>query len=129
MNILIDKNKLFEINLSGFSVIDSNDNYIGFKIDKNGDVSVLAKCSGRDFENMSNVIEEASIINSVTGKPLLRSKVFCKLIVLKFVKQIIISSSQGENIYSINSEVINNMPYDLVKNIAMKWLEVTDGRK
>jgi hypothetical protein len=129
MNILIDKNKVFEIKLLGFSVMDSNDNYIGFKLDANGDVNISAKCVGRDFENMSNVIEEASIINSVTGKPLLRSKVFCKLIVSKFVKQIIVSSDQGETIYSITSELINNMPYDLVKNISMKWLEVTDGRK
>ena len=29
MNILIDKNKVFEIKLLGFSVMDSNDNYIG----------------------------------------------------------------------------------------------------
>ena len=129
MNILIDKNKIFEIRLTGFSVIDNNDNYIGFKLDASGNVDVCAKCVGRDFENMSNVIEEASIINSVTGKPLLRSKVFCKLVVLKFVKQIVVSSNQGETIYSITSELINNLPYDLVKNIAMKWLEVTDGRK
>jgi hypothetical protein len=92
-------------------------------------VSVFAKCVGRDFETMSSVIEEASIINSVTGKPLLRSKIFCKLIVSKFVKQIIINSENDQTFLSVNSDTLNNMPYDLVKNIAMKWLSVTDGRK
>ncbi len=129
MNILIDKNRLFDIEIKGNSVVDSNGNYIGFDIADNGIVSVIAKCTGRDFETMSSVIEEASIINSVTGKPLLRSKIFCKLIVSKFAKQIIITSENDETYLSINSENLNNMPYDLVKGIAMKWLSFTDGRK
>jgi hypothetical protein len=129
MNILIDKNRVFDIEIKGNSVHDSNDNYIGFSINDKGNVSVLAKCVGRDFETMSSVIEEASIINSVTGKPLLRSKIFCKLIVSKFVKQIIINSENDQTFLSVNSDTLNNMPYDLVKNIAMKWLSVTDGRK
>jgi len=127
MSIFIDKNKLFLIEITGNYVFDNFGNNIGFKIKKDGDVRIKAVSTGRDFERMSRIIEEASIINHVTGKPLLRSSVFCKMIVSVFFNELLIESTEETNHIVINNEVINSMQYDLVKSLAQKWLEVTDG--
>ena len=65
MSIFIDRNKLFIVKVVGIYIHDTNGNNIGFKIQKDGDVVIEASASGRDFETMSKIIEDASIINSV----------------------------------------------------------------
>jgi diphthamide biosynthesis methyltransferase len=77
---------------------------------------------------MSKIIEDASIINSVNGKPLLRSSVFCKSILISFFKELQVISDKENAIYSVNQDLINKMQYDIVKNLATRWLEITDGR-
>ena len=127
MSIFIDKNKLFQIEISGTYIKDLTGNNIGFKIVQDGDVIITGYASGRDFERMSKIIEDASIINSVTGKPLLRSSVFCKMIIIHFFKEIHVK--QNENILKVpvNQETIKNIQYDLIKKLSQKWLELTDG--
>jgi len=128
MSIFVDRNKLFIVQIVGRYIYDNNGNNIGFKIQKDGDVVVEASASGRDFETMSKIIEDASIINSVNGKPLLRSSVFCKSILVSFFKELQVISEQENVIYSVNQDLINKMQYDIVKNLATRWLEITDGR-
>lgn len=128
MSILIDKNKLFVVEIKGNYIYDSFNNNIGFKIKEDGEVKILALASGRDFERMSKIIEDASIINAVTGKPLLRSSVFCKSIVVSFFREIQVNSEQENSAYPVNIDLVNRLQYDIVKNLATKWLELTDGR-
>jgi hypothetical protein len=128
MSIFVDKNKLFIVEIVGRYIFDSNGNNIGFKIQKDGDVNIKASASGRDFETMSKIIEDASIINSVNGKPLLRSSVFCKSILLSFFRELQVSSEQENSVYQVNKDLVSKMQYDIVKNLASKWLEITDGR-
>ena len=129
MSIFVNKNHLFDIEFTGEYVNDNLGVAIGFKECQEGKVKVVLKCLGRDFESMSQIIEEASIINAVTGKPLLRSGVFCQLIILHFVRNIQVITEYGEESFVISKELINKLQYDLVKSIAMKWLAFTDGRK
>jgi hypothetical protein len=128
MSIFVDRNKLFIVEIIGRYIFDNNGNNIGFKIQKDGDVTIKASASGRDFESMSKIIEDASIINSVNGKPLLRSSVFCKSILLSFFRELQVTSETENSIYPVNQDLINKMQYDIVKNLASRWLEITDGR-
>lgn len=128
MSILIDKNKTFDISFNGNYILDNNENIIGFKISKNGDVNIKCTCTGRDFERMSSVIENASIINAVNGKPMLRTSVLCRMIMINFVNEIEVSSNEGMQIYSVNTDLVNKIHYDVIKAISQKWLEVTDGK-
>ena len=85
---------------------------------------------------MSHIIEEATIINSVTGNPLLRTSVLCKLILSTFFSSIRITElveiedeikEQTEVFYpDINN--VNHIRYELVKALAKKWLELTGGK-
>ena len=77
---------------------------------------------------MSKVIEDSSIINSVTGKPLLRTSILCKLVVSNFIKTIIIDDGNSEETIDVSNENINYMQYDIVKEITKKWLEMTSGK-
>jgi hypothetical protein len=126
MSILVDKNKTFTLSFNGSFKTDNSNNIIGFKIN-DGDVLLKAHVTGRDFESMSKVIEECSIINSVTGKPLLRSSLLCKLILLNYFKKIEIESKEENSVIVINKDSVNKIHYDIVKFLAMKWLEFTDG--
>lgn len=126
MSILVDKNKKFNFEFNTqFKYL--NDEIIGFKLKNDGEVKIKFSFTNRDFETMSNIIEDSSIINSVTGKPLLRSSVFTKLIVLNYIKEITIESENYNASFQINNQNISNIHYDLIKFLAMKWLELTDG--
>jgi hypothetical protein len=77
---------------------------------------------------MSSIIEEATIINSVNGKPFLRNKILCYQIMLNFIKSIRVVDNENEEYHTVNEFTINNMEYHLVKMICKKWLELTSGK-
>lgn len=126
MSILVNKNITYNIYINGYFKSDENNNIIGFK-QGIGDVEIKCIVSNRDFESMSKIIEECSIINSVTGKPLLRSGLLSKLILLNYFKEIQVSSPSDNYTIKINKDTINDLHYDLVKCLATKWLDFTDG--
>jgi hypothetical protein len=77
---------------------------------------------------MSNIIEEATIINSVTGNPLLRTSVFCKNIITNFFSVIKIKDGDNEETYYPDSNNVSMIRYELVKALSKKWLEMTGGK-
>lgn len=126
ISILVDKNKKFNFEFNAqFKYL--NNEIIGFKLKNDGEVKIKFSFTNRDFETMSKIIEDSSIINSVTGKPLLRSSLFTKLIVLNYIKDVQVESETYNASFQINNQNINNIHYDLIKFLAMKWLELTDG--
>lgn len=128
MSILIDRQKTFEMSFNGSYVVDKSDNIIGFKINPKGNINLKCICSGRDFERMSSVVESASIINAVNGKPMLRTSVMCRMIMINFVNEIEVSSETESQNFKVTTDLVNQIQYDVIKAISQKWLEVTDGR-
>ena len=126
MSIFVNPNELFEIKLNFFKIED--DNLSRIQINNAGDHLLICEASKRDFKTMSSIIEEATIINSVNGKPFLRNKILCFKIMLNFIKSIKVVSEYSEEYFTINESSINNMEYDVVKAICKKWLEMTSGK-
>ena len=122
----IFNNNNFEI-VFKYNNIFKNNNSIGCKIDDNGSYTLKAKAKGRDFESMSKIIEDSSIINSVNGKPMLRTSVLCKNIILKFITEITIESEELSSDIVPTTENIKDMDFNIVKHISKKWLEITSG--
>jgi len=122
----IFNNNNFEI-VFKYNNIFKNNNSIGCKIDDNGSYTLKAKAKGRDFETMSKIIEDSSIINSVNGKPMLRTSVLCKNIILKFITEITIESEELSSDIVPTTENIKDMDFNIVKHISKKWLEITSG--
>lgn len=126
MSIFVS-NEIFNFEIVCKKIFDSNGKFLNYKVCDDGDIKITCKYIGRSFSKMSKVIEDASIINSVTGKPMLRTSVLCKLILVNFVKSITINENDSESTISVDNENVNMMQYDLVKEIAKKWLELTSG--
>jgi hypothetical protein len=77
---------------------------------------------------MSNIIEEATIINSVTGNPLLRTSVLCKKVISTFFSSIKIINGEETQTFYPDPNSVNHMRYELVKALTKRWLEVTGGK-
>ena len=91
-------------------------------------VSLICDARGRDFETMSNILEEASIINAVTGNPMVRTFVLCKLIVLSFFTSWNLKDAETGNIIPITSENIGKTRHEIVRALAQEWLKITSGK-
>lgn len=128
MSIFVDAGKRFELRLNCKIIKNELDEIICYKIDPTGDCEIICDVKGRNFADMSNIIEESTIINSVTGNPLLRTSVLCKNILSSFFSVIKIKDGDNEEVYYPDPHNVNLMHYELVKGLSKKWLEMTSGK-
>ena len=141
MSIFVDASKRFQISINFDEVKTENGDLICYKFSESGSNTVVCDVKARNFADMSLIIEEATIINSVSGNPLLRTSVLCKLVVSTFFSSVKVitrtqeTDNEGEVTLSENEEVfypdknsVNNMRYELVKILTKKWLELTGGK-
>jgi hypothetical protein len=91
-------------------------------------VSLICDAKGRDFETMSNILEEATIINAVTGNPMVRTFVLCKLIILSFFSSWNLKDAETGNVVPITSENIGKTRHEIVRALAQDWLKITSGK-
>jgi hypothetical protein len=91
-------------------------------------VSLICDARGRDFETMSNILEEATIINAVTGNPMVRTFVLCKLIILSFFSSWNLKDAETGNVVPITSENIGKTRHEIVRALAQEWLKITSGK-
>jgi hypothetical protein len=84
MSIFVDAGKRFELKLNCNIIKNDGGEILCYKIDPNGKCEISCDVKGRNFSDMSNIIEEATIINAVTGNPMVRTYILCKLIILSF---------------------------------------------
>lgn len=141
MSIFVDASKRFQLSVNFDEVKTENGDIICYKFSENGLCSVICDVKARNFADMSHIIEESTIINSVSGNPLLRTSVLCKLVISTFFSSVKVitrnqeTDSKGKVTVSENEEVfypdknsVNNMRYELVKILTKKWLELTGGK-
>ena len=141
MSIFVDPTKRFNIEILFDELLSPSNDVIGYKINLNGSCKAVCEAKGRNFAEMSAIIEEATIINAVTGNPLLRTSVLCKLVIasffstIKVIKKVEEENEEGEVVIVDNEEVfypdknnVGQMRYELVKALTKKWLETTGGK-
>jgi hypothetical protein len=128
MSIFVDAGKRFELKIRCQIIKNESGEVICYKMDSNGNCEISCDVKGRNFSDMSNIIEDATIINSVTGNPLLRTSVLCKNIVTNFFSVIKIKDGENEETYYPDAHNVNMMRYELVKALSKKWLEMTSGK-
>jgi hypothetical protein len=91
-------------------------------------VSLICDAKGRDFETMSNILEEATIINAVTGNPMVRTFVLCKLIILSFFSSWNLKDAETGNTVPITSDNIGKTRHEIIRALAQEWLKITSGK-
>jgi len=134
MSIFVDPQATFRIILKFKEALNSDGDSVGVIIlpDESDDENAfdcICEVKGRDFENMSAVMEACTAINHTNGKPVIQISKFCKMIILRFfVSWNIYESSDSERPIPINSETIGKVHYKIVRSLARKWLLLTDGK-
>ena len=100
------------------------------KPEEEGDdiISLICDAKGRDFETMSQILEEATIINAVTGNPMVRTYILCKLVILSFFKSWNLKDSETGNLIPINNDNIGKTRHEIVRALAQEWLKLTSGK-
>jgi hypothetical protein len=100
------------------------------KPEEEGDdiISLICDAKGRDFETMSQILEEATIINAVTGNPMVRTYILCKLIILSFFKSWNLKDSETGKLIPINNDNIGKTRHEIVRALAQEWLKLTSGK-
>jgi hypothetical protein len=122
----------FELTVYFKSIVDKSGKLIAVVMLPD-DTDVNAKtlnCSviGRDFDNMSRILENASIINHINGDTLVRRAVFYRSIVLRFFKEWNLYDSNNQMI-PIENHIVGKMHDTLVRALAKKWLKMTSGKE
>jgi hypothetical protein len=132
MSIFVDPNQTFPITLN-FEYLRNTEGVVtGIRLlpeqSEGPEVQTLiCQAAGRDYDTMSRVLEESTIINHITGQPVVRHSLFCRLIVLRFVRSWNVKDEHG-NPVPIKSETLGKLRYELVRAITREWLKLTSGR-
>ncbi len=87
--------------------------------------TLICDASGRDFDTMSQILEDATIINHITGKPIVRNRVLSRLIILRFLRNF---RDESNNPIAITPESIGKIHYDIVRALARSWLTQTSSK-
>lgn len=134
MSIFVDPANTFRVIIKFKEIYNQDGDVVGLKIlsDDTDDTDALdcvCEAKGRDFDNMSAVMEACTAINHNTGKPIIQISKFCKMIILRFFTNWnIYESNESDKPMPITSENIGSVHYKIVRALARKWLLITDGR-
>jgi hypothetical protein len=132
MSIFVDPDALIPIRVRYLELKNDDGKVIGVKILSDDTPKeelqreIICTARGRDYKNMSEILEQCTLINHITGKPMIRSKVFRTMIMERFfVTWNVFDANQ--NMIEINNNTINNMHEQLVKKLVNKWVIKTTG--
>lgn len=125
MGIFINSS-LFEFEIN-FDELLIQDVLVGIKVSNQGKSKLICKAKGRDFDTMSKILEDSTVLNSVNGTAMLRVSNFYKLIIKNFIKEMYLITDDNKEEIIINSDNINSIHYNLVKAISKKWMALTGG--
>lgn len=131
MSVFISKDP-FEIEIYFQPIINASGQLVSVIIlpDNTKPDTQILKCLviGRDFDNMSRILESASIINHINGETLVRKSVFYRSIILKFFQAWNLYDENG-NMVPIENHIVGKMHDTLIRALAKKWLKVTSGKE
>ena len=86
------------------------------------------KCRGRDGMTMSSIMESATIINHITGDPLVRVSVLYKAIISSFFVEWNLCGEDGMPM-PIDGQSVNKLHDAVLKALARKWIRMTGSTK
>jgi hypothetical protein len=123
-------NQTFQIELKFTYVLNKEKKVTGVKIlapDAQGESVYTITCDavGKDFDTMSQILEDATVINHITGKPIVRNRVLCRLIILRFLKNF---KDGDQNDIAVTNENIGKIHYEIIRALARSWLNKTSGK-
>lgn len=132
MSIFVDPNALIPIEVQFRILKNDSGQVVGVNIIEESnetqpdEMRIVCEAKGRDYGNMSAILEEVTVINHISSQPMIRSKLFRCMILEKFFVRWNVKDEDG-NMVQINRENINKMFYGLVKELTNQWLSKTSS--
>jgi hypothetical protein len=129
-SIFVDPNDLFQVKVRYLPLFDETGRQTGVRVlpsgaDPEGFKELTCQCRGRDFETMSMVLQESTVINHRTHEPMVSVRVFCRMVVLAFfVDWDAVHDESGEPI-ELAPDAVRYMHHSLVRSLVRNWLAAT----
>lgn len=105
----------------------TNDGGIDFlPLEFDGDCKeIICVCKGRDFDTMSRVLEDSTIINHITGNTMTRTRNLYRGIMCNFVKTWNLKDETTGKTLPITAEIVGKLHDEIPRSIAREWLRRT----
>lgn len=130
MSIFVNKETTFPLNLKYRTFTNDEGQIVGVKVldDSVEDASVLhCRVRGCDYNTMSQIMEQATVINHYSGKPVVRSVVFFRLMLLNFFVAWDAKDEDGTTM-PINDETVSMVHDRIARALVSKYLNLVGGR-
>lgn len=131
MSIFVDHKETFPIQIH-YQVFRNDEGKVtGLKPVPDGtpDSEVLiCNVRGCDHNTMSKIMEQATVINHYTGKPVVRSVVFFRLMILNFFVSWNAKGKDGRPA-PINDDSVNAIHDKMARALVSKYLKTIGGRQ
>ena len=128
MSLFVNPNHTFDIKLK-IRISDGADITVVSEEETSTECQELVfTCKGRDFETMSRVLEDATIINHITGTPMVRTRNFYRGIICNFVRQWNLVDEANGKPLAITADIVGQMHDDIPRIVARKWLQITSRK-
>lgn len=133
MPILVDPNKTFPVRVKYRDVYDALGDAVGVKIlpdDTEGeDVNTFEiHAIGRCGDRLSRLMEECTYFNHVTGRPLIRQRLFQYGVFRHFFKRWNLRDPESGEELPMTEQTLMWLDWGVVRAAVRVWLDTTGGR-
>ena len=140
-SIFIDSKALFPIWIKFTPILNNSGKVIGAKVlppDAEGENVKVLMCfaSGRDYDRYSKMLEEVSIINHITGDPVINARPYYILLATNFfsVWGVFATLEEAEkaeetSFIPITEEAVKHTEFSVVRALGIKWIKTVTGAK
>jgi hypothetical protein len=133
MPILVDPTLTFPVRVKYRDVFDRNAIPVGIRIlpdDAEGEgVHIFeVQAIGRGGDYVSRVMEECTYFNHVTGKPVVRMRLFCYAVFRHFFKKWNLADADSGDPLPMTDQILMWLDWRIVRATVKQWLKITDGR-
>jgi len=123
--IFVDENKTFNVKIWYKKEINPDTGEELFEVSitpKEEWNCVICECIHPSAEKLSNILEQATIVNAVDKRPILQTKRFRDLTWICFIKKMTVIENNEEKKYDVNSEIIEKLNWNISNAIFIKYL-------
>jgi len=96
MSLFVDQNPAIEIRFKFRMIQDGGIEFLSAESDEECD-EIICACKGRDFDTMSRVLEDSTIINHITGNAMVRTRNLYRGIVCNLLRCGILKTRKQKN--------------------------------
>ena len=130
MSIFIDPEATFPISLKYREILNDDNKVIGIEVCKDDETNareIVCDAKGRDYDTMSRILEESTVINHINAKPMINYRTYYCLIVMKFLVAWNEKDDLG-NLCPISDASVFRGEFNAIRTLAKKWLRVVNGK-